>query len=564
MSVPVDETSSKVEPQAGSPNSREVRELLRLLVKTRKALRLYQKGSTVPNRLQADLFARLSDYLEKSGPLALDISEFQLRLDEEIVYENNDHKDSLAFLFFRDGVYRISLNSGLEEEELHGLLSCINRVAALANEQDDLVTLFWEQEFKAIDYYVKDEMSSEGGSSLEEQLIPSATQDQQTERDTADSVRIDDLEQPVSFLPTEAVRLSESEIQAVHADLGDPRSQPFHLVLVELTIQLTLLETSEKERANLAGTFITIVDQLLQEGDVDAVADTVEHLSDLMEALAVGPIRQLRTNLLRSLAEPDRVTQFLEQVERDGSMEPAKLTTHLIRLGASSLAIVPYMGRMSIAFRRAVSDAVLTAGERAVLDFSRHLRAGGNADPTFLREVLYVLERLQEESALPLLKELLSSSDAFVRRRAASMLSRFQVDGVDEICLHLLQTADPEIRSAALDTLVRHGRNDLARPILERALGSRDFDQRGMTEKKRTFGAVAELGGDEALEWFVEVLSPKERQWFASRKEIEVKRAAAYGVRMVGSEKSVEILRHLAERGDRIVRIACAKELSEA
>ena len=219
---------------------------------------------------------------------------------------------------------------------------------------------------------------------------------------------------------------------------------------------------------------------------------------------------------------------------------------------------------MSMAFRRAVSDAVLTAGERAVLDFSRHLRAGGNADPTFLREVLYVLERLQEKSALPLLKELLSSSDAFVRRRAASMLSRFQVDGVDEICLHLLQTADPEIRSAALDTLVRHGRNDLARPILERALGSRDFDQRGMTEKKRTFGAVAELGGDDALEWFVEVLSPKERQWFASRKEMEVKRAAAYGVRMVGSEKSVEILRHLAERGDRIVRAACAKELSEA
>ena len=51
-----------------------------------------------------------------------------------------------------------------------------------------------------------------------------------------------------------------------------------------------------------------------------------------------------------------------------------------------------------------------------------------------------------------------------------------------------------------------------------------------MTEKKRTFGAVAELGGDDALEWFVEVLSPKERQWFASRKEMEVKRAAAYGV----------------------------------
>ena len=564
MSVPPDEASPKDEPDASSQDAQAVRELLRLLVKTRKALRLYQKGSTVPNRLQSELFSRLSSHLETSGPFALDISEFQLRLDDEIVYESKDHKDSLAFPFFRDGIYRISLNSGLKEEELHGLLSCINRVATLANEQDDLVTLFWEQEFNAIDYFVKDEMSSAGGFSLEEQLIPSSAQDQQTDRDTADLVRIDDLDQPVSFLPTEAVRLSESEIQAVHADLDDPRSQPFHLVLVELTVQLTLLETSEKERANLAGTFVAIVDQLLQEGDVDAIDDTVEHLTDLMEALAVGPIRQLRSELLRSLAEPDRVTQFLEQVGTDGSFEPAKLTAYLIQLGGSSLAIVPYMGRMTMAFRRAVSDAVLTAGEQAVLDLSRHLRAGGNADPTFLREVLYVLERLPEASALPLLEELIPSSDAFIRGKAASMLSRFQVDGVDEVCLNLLQATDPEIRTTALDTLVRHGRNDLARPILERTLGSHDFDQRGMREKKRIFAGVAKLGGNDALDWFVEVLIPKKRHWFASRKEMEVKRAAAYGIRMVGTEKSIEILRDLADRGDRIVRAACAKELSEA
>ena len=144
------------------------------------------------------------------------------------------------------------------------------------------------------------------------------------------------------------------------------------------------------------------------------------------------------------------------------------------------------------------------------------------------------------------------------------MLSRFQIAGVDEICLDLLQTADPDIRSTALGTLVRHGRNDLARPIFDRALGSRDFDQRGMTEKKRTFAGVAKLGGNDALDWFVDVLDPQERHWFASRKEMEVKKVAAYGIRMVGTEKSIDILRHWAFRGDRAVRTACAKELSEA
>ena len=177
-------------------------------------------------------------------------------------------------------------------------------------------------------------------------------------------------------------------------------------------------------------------------------------------------------------------------------------------------------------------------------------------------QFVYVLERLPEEQVLPLVKELLSVSDPFIRGKAASMLARFQVDGVDEICLQLLQTDDSELRVIALDTLVRHGRDDLARPILDHALGSGDFGHRSMTEKRRTFAAVAKLGGEDALDWFVEVLNPKERHWFASRKDMEVKRAAAYGIRMVGTEESKKVLHLLADRGDRIVRAACVKELS--
>ena len=127
--MPVNDSSQKGQAGGGSQDPEPVRELLRLLVKTSKAMRLYQEGSTVPTRLQADLFSRLSSYLEKAGALALDISEFELRLGEESVYESNDPKNSLAFLLFRDGIYRISLNPGLQEKELQGLLSWFNRVA---------------------------------------------------------------------------------------------------------------------------------------------------------------------------------------------------------------------------------------------------------------------------------------------------------------------------------------------------------------------------------------------------------------------------------------------------
>jgi alkanesulfonate monooxygenase SsuD/methylene tetrahydromethanopterin reductase-like flavin-dependent oxidoreductase (luciferase family) len=82
-----------------------------------------------------------------------------------------------------------------------------------------------------------------------------------------------------------------------------------------------------------------------------------------------------------------------------------------------------------------------------------------------------------------------------------------------------------------------------------------------LSEKRRIYAAAAKLAGENALKWFVNILQPDERRWFASRKEREGCEAVAHGIRMVGTEKAQRLLEKLADQGDRFIRAACLKEL---
>ena len=94
-----------------------VRELMHLLVKAQKAQRLYDGKNAISEKLETDLFNRLSEFLESDGDINLVVLEFHLKFEDELVYDTHDRNDSLAFLLYRDGIRRLSFHPGLEPEE---------------------------------------------------------------------------------------------------------------------------------------------------------------------------------------------------------------------------------------------------------------------------------------------------------------------------------------------------------------------------------------------------------------------------------------------------------------
>jgi hypothetical protein len=561
----VEKTLPKEQPEPSDAHA--IRELLQVLVKAQKARRLYEDKNAISDRLQAELFSKMSSHLDEAGSITLAIREFTILSGEDVVYESNDRNDSVAFLLFRDGIRRLSFHSGLEEKELHDFLRCLNRVALLSNEQDDLVTLFWEADFKSIKYYAIEELSSESeGPSLQEQLATGTIEGREGAAAPADAASLKDIEQPVAHLPVDACRLNDEDLNALHSELAKEEEEPFAPAVVELAIELALLETSEEESKNIADHLVAIVKRLLEEGELEAVTQTVEHLSGLTEMTFrdSASIGSMRTNLVQYLGSPEQLERFLGQVEAHRSLKPPRITSYLAQLGKEALTVtVPWMGRMTTAaHRRAVAEAILTNGQDTIAALDRYLPPNKKSlELPFVREILYVVTHLPPEHAFPTLERLLASTDAKTRQETTQVLGRFKERRAMELCLERLNDEDIEVRATALDTLVRFGTCELARPILEYTVLTEGFDERSLSEKRRIYAASAKLAGEDALKWFVNILQPDERRWFASRKEREGCEAIVHGIRMVGTQKAQRLLQKLADRGDRFVRAACLKEL---
>lgn len=546
--------------------ARAVRELLRLLVKAQKALRLYEGTNVVSDRLSNELFARLADHLEGFGPVELLVRESTLAVGDNVVYESADRNDSLAFLLFRDGIRRLSILPGLTREELHGLLVALNRVAVLANDQEDLVTLFWEQDFKAIEYQAVEELSGEpAGPRLQDELASGALGAAAGEGGAAPPVRLDDIEQPVAVLPIEACLLSEGEIESLRHELVAEEKADLSFPVVELAIELVLLEPSLEEQKGIASHLVRIVDRLLDRGALGSVEAIFDHLSGLATMVFKDsvPAGLLYRELATALARRERLEPFLAQVDRDRGLSPADLTAFLVRLGAEAApAFIPVLPRVkNTAFRRAAAEALLALGEPILGVLGSFIPENGQpADSALMKEILYVLRRAPGEGPRPLLERLLDVSDTQVRREAASALGHFRGEELDPLWLRLMDDGDPEVRSLALTALVRAGRGSLAQRIFAQSVESPAFDGLSLLEKRRRFVAVSKLGGEQAMDWFADLLRPAKR-WFASRRAQEMEQAAAHGLRAIGSERARRLLRKMAASGDRWVRAACLAEL---
>lgn len=553
-----------------------VRELMGLLVKAQKAQRLYDGKNAISEKLERDLFTRLTEFLESEGAIHLVVLEFHLKFNDDVVYDSHDRNDSLAFLLYRDGLRRLSFHPGLEPEELRAFLTCLNRVAvaAIASDQDDLVTLFWEHDFHAIRYFAVEELSSvDAYPRLEEQL---ASGDLSCEGADARAEGVSlDLEQPVSTVPVEACRLDDTELEALRAELASEVAMPFQHVVIELAIELALLEENEDERTELIKNLVAISDRLIADGDLEELAAMEEHLDGLATMVFRDDERvcNLAATFLKRLSVPARVEAFLGQVDEHHAPKPEVLTAYLARMGNECTpSLLRWMGRLSSsAYRRAVTNALLVSedGGLAALADNLPLSAPGASTKEqlehrqFVRELLHAISHHPGELALPVLERMLDARDPETRRESFVAISRYPDDSVDALLLDRLSDRDPEIRTTALDTIVRRGKKELGHLALNRLAGTSGLAEQSLNDKRRFFAAVAKLCGESVLDRLSGELTGKEDRWFTSKKDKELAEAVAHGIRIIGTDAALAFLRRLSEDGARLVKTACAKELGQ-
>lgn len=572
---------------SSTSTSKRLREIFELLLRTMKTLSLYEARNPVSERLETELHHRLTKLLEDEGPLALKVLNHQILLEDEVVYENQERKESLAFLLSRDGIRSLIFQPGLQPEETRSFVSCLNRARVLVGGEDDLATLLWEQDFESIDYFVIDDLADgatgevlgEGlsgtGWSAEPMPGSAGVEGGGAGSDSAEDARADSAEgggdvtlqdvQPSPRLPVAAAQLSGSEIEALHNELAEENLADLSSMAVELAVELVMLEPNQDEQQTIATALAGIFDELLVQKKPEELLRSFERLSELagQDFASEGAVANLYEVVRHAVAQDGPLGRFLRAVE--GRLELTDRAERFLgRLPDTALpTLLDRLGRLHQSrLRRAVSDAILVHGDRGPRELMNRLpalRAAG--EDHVIDELLHMVHDLPEDSAFPLVERLLSSGDSEVARRAALVLGHLKGERFERLFLDLLEEGSQEMRPLAIGALAHSGNRALAPRLLKKALEPTALKP-DSEEIRRQLAAIGRLGGDSILPAFDELLQARSQGWFVTRERRELVRALVRGVRAIGSTASGAYLEKLGAEGNRLLRRICREELA--
>jgi uncharacterized spore protein YtfJ len=126
-------------------------------VQALKTFHLYEVDHPILLRFQNRLKQSFDSYFEKHDDFTIRLDELHFFFNEKVVYESRDLRESLAFLFFKDGIREIRFCKGLDVDEIFDFISIVRKSNIVDRMVDDLVTLLWKKDFSHIEFTVIDE-----------------------------------------------------------------------------------------------------------------------------------------------------------------------------------------------------------------------------------------------------------------------------------------------------------------------------------------------------------------------------------------------------------------------
>ena len=262
-----------------------VAEICARLQSAYRTMHLYPPGHTmIENRMQP-LSSAVFGFLSTHDSLSLRVEECSLTYQGELVFRQEELREDTAFVLFREGIRRLTLYAGLEEEELRDLVTCFSRAPEVEAMDQDLVTLLWEADFAHVEYDAVDPLLVEldGNSSFE--ALKTDT------RAKLDGLREADLNLTTlgwqGYPPGEPLRVETGilvgpqEMASVEQAIRE-EARPLEQ-LIEVLTETLVCSTSARGTAAARTALSQILVSAVQQGDLSRVLAAVPHLKALQQ-----------------------------------------------------------------------------------------------------------------------------------------------------------------------------------------------------------------------------------------------------------------------------------------
>ncbi len=480
--------------------------------------------------------------------------------------------DPLPFLFYRDGIRRMTIQPQVTRAELGVLLEALKIVGGGPMSNDDLVTLLWQAnltriQVDSVPYEQTIFLSSRhlrrrrgGGAHTQTFAVAPAGDEiradlgqlgvQGLHKDTFDDWTM--AEGPIEVEGAYAKLLPSAERfrEYLVAEWVAENSFPWTIHIPDLMRGILKQVPGEEGRAAVAHSVGTWLAGAIQTGEW------------LQAEAALALLREVDPNLELARAELETLLDALDWVaivERLDESPGEDLHRFAnLAVGLGSTAVDPLCTVLAYATRSRTRAGATTALSFLCQDQPELLEPYLEDARWFLvRNMVFVLGQIGGPRVIELLRIASNHPEPRVRRQVVHALGNVPRLERMPILLAQLDTRDPQLLAATLQLLTRDKDALVARALLDQ-IESPSFEARSEGNRRAMFSALAEVADDTVLPALEAQLH--KGGWFA-RKTLE-RSATARTLQRIGSERALALLEAGLRSKSEAVRAACLEAMS--
>ena len=565
-----------------SPTAQAAEAWLRQLARTLKVYRLYQRDNPIVLHAHDQMLAGIEALLAKHGPLSFRFTATEILLGDELVVKAGlaagdegvqyGALDELPFMFYRDGVRRVTILPSASRGELDAFFEALRLSAGASDSHDDLVTMLWQANLsqilvESVPLEQTIYLSTREGSSAAASAAPKAGYTYEGAEMHADLGQapgaqglhvdtFDDWDAPESMANVPAVYASmassmEAAVVRFRAMWEDEHTTDWRLKTPDVLRLLMTLDPSEAMRQATSHSMATWVADALQRFAWEEARSALELLREFdPDFTRCAP----ELGVANERLDVPGIVERLDESEPD---EAGRFAAVLATLGRNAVGLAcAVLARTNNSRTRAAASTALCyicADEPRML--APYL---SDARPTLVQNIAFVLGQIGGPEVADLLRTASQHPDARVRRQVVQALGNVPLNDRLPLLLEQLETEDSQLLGTALSMLTREKDERVARALLER-MAAPSFETRSEGSRRALFGALGEVAGDEAVPMLEAQLT--KGGWFA-RRTLE-RSAAARALERIGSARSLAVLEAGLRSRSEAVRTACMDAMSQ-
>ncbi len=549
---------------------RSARDVLLQLTKTAKILKIYLPNNPIYQKFLQELQDRLDIHLQEYETLRFKIRQYEILYGGQVVYENANRVESMAFKLYVDGIREILLLEGVDSDEITSFLDIIGREYDPSGPDDDMVTLLWERHFDHIQYLVADDFIDETVTPMKPPDPAAVGNLMDHEKEAARPVPgssetplLDYLGPKLAEQVSQIFVLTEEEISGIKKRMEiEENTNPITILLGILTAILRV-ETDESAFSEMAGILENVLETLTLRGDFWHSIKILELFRELMD-----PIRNLPENQKRRLiqaidraGEAQRMRELEPVLNQWGSVETDRFLEFGMLLNKNAMIpLIDLLARLTqMKVRRVVCEVLANMGRENIDPLTLRLE-----DPRWyvVRNMVYILGKIGHEKVVERLRKVVDHKEVKVRKEVIHALEGIKIPTAKELLVGFLNDPDRSLRILAMRSLAKQGYSGALEPLLE-MIDDPDFAKKDLHEKKEVFDTLGRIGGEEIIPRMRKLMKKGGSAWFKRAQKEEQGLCAVVALERIGTESAMDILSEGRKFSSKVIREACSNALNK-